>query len=229
MIYSIICTRSEDPSSDTPTLKELREYFGEDETFVIRGAKSIWEGYTSGVGEILKEASPNDIIVFCHDDIEILNPYPRFSKILAETTARFSGFIGVAGTSKLPMDGVWWSSRAVGEALGAVFHGGKFILGNEGHLTYFGPYGVAEVMDGLFLATKVETLKKFDLISKPDYLEGDWNFYDLHMTMTAASKGLLNYVAPILVRHESAGELVGRKEWHIDRVNFTKKWFPITL
>ena len=76
-------------------------------------------------------------------------------------------------------------------------------------------------MDGLFLAAKAKTLKEIGL-DKPEYFEGDWDFYDIHYTMKAHQTGLINKVVPIIVLHNSFGNLAGRESWHKNREAFIK-------
>ena len=78
------------------------------------------------------------------------------------------------------------------------------------------------VLDGLFLAASAKTLRKVGL-EKPDYLIGDWDFYDLHYTFTAFKKGLTNVTVNLKIAHLSAGDLVGREGWEENRQAFIKE------
>ena len=72
------------------------------------------------------------------------------------------------------------------------------------------------VLDGLFLACSGRTAKALDW-SKPDYFEGDWDFYDIHYTTQAHEKGYRNMARDIQIVHHSRGELAGRDSWHKNR------------
>ncbi len=64
----------------------------------IPDARSICEGYTRGIAR-----SRGEHLVFCHDDIEILNP--DFAARLKQHLSQFD-LVGVAGTSRL-IRGEW--------------------------------------------------------------------------------------------------------------------------
>ena len=81
------------------------------------------------------------------------------------------------------------------------------------------------VLDGLFLAAPIRVLEKIGL-EKPETFEGNWDFYDLEFTMKARSRGYKNYTKPILLRHESFGNLAGRDSWIKNKIAFTDKWHP---
>ena len=104
---------------------------------------------------------------------------------------------------------------------GAVHHYDK-VSGRE-YLTDYGNPGQVVVLDGLFLAAKKRTLDAVGLI-KPNYLIGDWDFYDLHYTMTAHQMGLKNKVIPMNILHNSVGELAGRDSWHQNRMAFISQF-----
>ena len=84
-------------------------------------------------------------------------------------------------------------------------------------------------MDGLFLAATVKTLRKVGL-EKPEYFPGEWDFYDIHYTVTARKQGWRNFTVPLFIKHESRGELVGRDSWHKNREAFIKNTsLPIVI
>ena len=74
-----------------------------------------------------------------------------------------------------------------------------------------------------------KALKQLDL-TKPEYFEGEWDFYDIHYTIQAHKKGLYNTVEPIFLLHRSIGELAGRDSWHKNRIAFINvTQLPITV
>ena len=127
-----------------------------------------------------------------------------------------SGFIGPAGTTYLGTDAVWWNhvNWSKGMHKGLVFHGK-----NKLETTYYGHYGQVVVLDGLFLACRARILDDLKL-TKPAFFNGEWDFYDIWYTYQAHTKGYKNKAAPILLRHESFGELAGRDSWHKNREAF---------
>jgi len=101
LVSVIIC--SIDPVKYELVCGNLRERFGDSpyEVIGIHDAKSLCEGYNRGI-----EKSRGDILVFCHDDIEIISP--SFSSLLRTHLQTFD-VIGCAGTSRLK-DSKWMSS-----------------------------------------------------------------------------------------------------------------------
>ena len=95
--------------------------------------------------------------------------------------------------------------------------------------TFYGPYDNVAVLDGLFLAAKAKNLKTVGL-EKPQYFEGEWDFYDIHYTTTALKHGMKNRAVPIPMIHHSSGQLVGRDSWHKNRQAFiNNNTLPIIL
>ena len=102
---------------------------------------------------------------------------------------------------------------------GKVYHVGE---NSVPYPTYYGPPSRVVVLDGLFLVASAKTLKEVGL-EKPPYLEGDWDFYDLHYTMTSHKKGFKNVTVPLEIVHHSSGELVGREGWNENRMAFIRE------
>jgi len=219
MIFAFICTRSK---SLTKTTKKLASYLSRAkiETKFLVNQKSIFGGYSSAFKKF--NVQDTDIVIMCHDDIEILTDTEELKDIIVTNCFKHdTGFIGVAGTTHLSEDAIWWNQQIwqQGKHRGFVYHGeDKFNCES----TFYGSCGQVVSLDGLFLAASGKTLKKIGL-DKPDYLEGDWDFYDLHYTITAHKKGLKNLVVPIQLVHNSKGELTGRDSWHKNRLAFINK------
>lgn len=214
-IHAFICTRSINNSSTTDNLLDYLVRAGVTPHLLVNKA-SIFNAYAD---ELKLITDPEDIIILCHDDIEILNDIQTFISELKDNLSNPNcGFVGVAGTSKLTTGAIWWESEMwkEGRHSGSVFHGKhRSQMGN----TFYGMPANCVVMDGLFLAAKARTLNKIGL-EKPKQFPGDWDFYDLYYTATAYEAGYYNKVVPILLRHESIGELAGRDSWHDNRKKF---------
>lgn len=181
-------------------------------------ASSIYTGHSSNI-ESNDKLDDDDVIVLCHDDIEILSDPYLVDELLELCNEPGVGFVGVAGGARFDaqnIQGAWWNARNTGEARGFVFQG-------KDNLTmapnYFGPHGQVVVLDGCFMACSYKTLKTVGL-EKPHYLTSNWDFYDIHLTLKAHLMGLSNYTVPILIRHESPG--IPREEWHAARSQFLK-------
>ena len=216
--YAFICTRDKAP---TVTRNNLTHYLSRAgvKTKILVGQDSIFSGYKNAFE--LTKPKATDTVILCHDDIEILSDIHTFHKELeCHLSQHKSGFAGVAGTTLLGEDAVWWDHQRWQKGLhrGHVFHG-KDLHSYDN--TYYGKSGRVVVMDGLFLAAKAETLTKIGL-DKPSYFEGDWDYYDIYYTMKAHNLGLINKTVPIIVLHNSFGELAGRDSWLKNREAFVK-------
>ena len=226
-IHSIICTRNKQINDIT---KSLLGFYSSNNIKVqlLVGFSSIFEAYAKTLEKI--QADDEDIIIFCHDDIEILNKNEEFIKILTEELEENKVcFVGPAGTSYLGPDAIWWNweNHKQGYHRGLVIHIDK--EKNLPYPTFYGPSGYVAVLDGLFLAAKVKNLKKINL-KKPEIFEGEWDFYDIYYTTQALKAGMVNKAVPISLVHHSRGELVGRDSWHKNREAFIKNnELPIIL
>ena len=219
MIYAFICTRSKNFSNTTKKLSSYLSRAGVSTKFLV-GQKSIFSGYSNAFKKF--NIQDDDIVIMCHDDIEILTDPDVFKNIIVKTCLqRETGFIGVAGTTHLSEDAVWWNHMLwqQGKHRGHVYHGSDIL---EADSTYYGKPDRVVCMDGLFLAARGQVIREVGL-DKPEYFEGDWDFYDIHYTTTAHKKKYLNKVVPISVLHNSHGELVGRDSWHKNRQAFIER------
>jgi hypothetical protein len=213
-IYAFICTRSKDLSDTSQRLASYLSRAKVNTKFLVN-QKSIFGGYANAFKKF--EIQDNDIVILCHDDIEILNDTKVFTNIIANTCLqRETGFVGVAGTTHLSENAVWWNHILwqQGKHRGHVFHGQDIL---ESDSTYYGKPGQVVCMDGLFLAARGEVLKDIGL-DKPDYFEGDWDFYDIHYTVSAHKKKYKNKVVPIQILHNSHG--TPREPWEKNRQAF---------
>jgi GT2 family glycosyltransferase len=170
--------------------------------------------------EALAEADEDDTILFTHDDIW----FDDFFLIqrLEEALERFD-VVGLAGNGvRVPKQWSWYSGARPGvwawEALsGAVAHGGSF----GGTVMRFGPTpATARLMDGLFLASKVQTLRKAGVRFDPRFA---FHFYDLDFCRSCEKAGLHMGTWPIAVTHASAGAY-GTPEWTAAYHAYLAKW-----
>lgn len=161
----------------------------------IHDAKSLAEGYNRGVSQ-----SSGSILIFSHDDIEILTP--DFSNKLLNTLERYD-IVGVAGTSCLT-SAVWL------EAWQPFIHGLVVLPDSRDKGYVINVYGVEglvteniQALDGLFFATTrhvVESLR-FDEINFDGF-----HCYDLDFTFGAYLAGYrLAVNNEITIIHESEG------------------------
>lgn len=213
----IICSRQD---KQPYSLKLLTAYLRDNniDYFVAYDHPDPFSAYNAGVNA-LGLRDDTDQIILCHDDVEILSDGETLKfwvdKYLSMAN---TGYVGVAGTTYFDC-GHWWeiSKRNRGLHRGFCFQGRTQL---EMTPNFFGRFGDrCCVMDGCFLATTLKTLKQYGL-KKPKYLTG-FDYYDVYMTSKAYMDGKDNYVAPILIKHESPG--VMRPSFYISRDNFLKE------
>ena len=222
MIYAVICTR--DANQITKTFSDLLAFYVECgiKPLVFSGQQSIFSAYKQAVEQI--DPDPlDDIIIFCHDDIEIDMTKEQFLYNLREYTMDTEiGFVGPAGTTYLGQDAVWWNhdNWKMGLHRGCVYH-----VNAQGHQerTYYGEPGQVVVLDGLFLACRGHIARNL-WWDKPEGFPGDWDFYDIYYTYQAHTRGgKKNLAMPMQIIHHSRGELAGRDSWHLNRAEFISK------
>ena len=225
-IHAFICTRSKKLRSVTEDLVKWYTKAGINPCLIV-GAKSIFSGYKKALDRT--KPDPGDIIILCHDDIRIITDPEVFKSILIKKLNPVeTGFLGVAGTTKLGHTGVWWDLNLWQDQKhsGYVMHGESL---DNADPSFYGKYGQTVCMDGLFLAATAHTLNNVGL-EKPEEFEGDWDFYDIHYTTKAHLMGLKNYTVPIMILHESIG--MPREMWHKNRGAFLETHegiFPIEV
>ena len=217
MIYFSVCSRQD---KQPKSLTKLIQYCNSNEFTRVKvafDAKSIYQGHQQNI-DFFKSLnlSDEDIIVLCHDDLEILSKPEDLKEYLSVARKPNVGFLGLAGGCYLPRDGAWWNARKTGDARGFVFQGQnpQTMIPN-----YFGKCGQVVVLDGCFLAATYKTIKTIGL-DEPEYLETGWDFYDLHLTYKAHLEGLSNYVIPIVAMHESPGMM--RDGWFSAKEKFMR-------
>ena len=181
------------------------------ELTVIGDARSLAEGYTRGIA-----ASHGEVLVFCHDDIEVLSPdFPQ------RLTGRLSEFdmIGVAGTSRL-CNGVWFAA-GVPYIFGQVIHPTN---DNKFHVDIFGAprrvVGNIQAMDGLMIAVRRSVLARivFDAVTFDGF-----HLYDLDFSFSAYCAGFrLGIANDLTVLHRSFGSY--QDTWSLYKERFERKW-----
>ena len=219
MIYFSVCSRKDKkPKALQNLIKYCKRYSGID-IQVSYDASSIYEGHNQNISFFndQKLIHDDDIIVLCHDDLEIVTNISDLLDYLNYARKPGVGFVGIAGGCHLPPDGAWWNSRNTGDARGFVFQGN-----DQQTMTpnYFGKSGQVVILDGCMMAITYGNLKTVGL-DQPEYLETGWDFYDIHLTYTAHLAGFSNYVVPIVAMHESSG--IMREGWFNARDKFMRK------
>ena len=78
-IHSLTCTRSEKLSDTTSDLLEYFDRCGIQSKLLINQT-SIFDAYDKGIDDL--DADFDDIIILCHDDIQILSDPKVFTQLL---------------------------------------------------------------------------------------------------------------------------------------------------
>ena len=217
MIYFSVCSRKEKEPNSLTKLIDWCNHQEYTRINIAYDSSSIYEGHKSNIEHFKSIGLLNtDIIVLCHDDVDIISSPEKTKEYLNIAKKPGVGFVGVAGACSYDIDGAWWNARTKGAARGFVFQGSDPTTMTP---NYFGRSGQVTVLDGCFIAATYETLQKVGL-EQPTYLDTGWDFYDIHLTMKAHLDGLSNYVVPIIIMHESSGHM--RQGWFSAKENFMR-------
>jgi len=173
--------------------------FGDDEHEIIgiHDAKSLCEGYNRGL-----QQSKGDLLIFCHDDIEILEP--NFASLLEKYLGEYD-VVGVAGTQRLihPI----WTAAGWPYLAGQIAHPGKqqyeggWVINvyRAGHPVI----GDIQVLDGLFIAARRDAAVQVGWDSTT--FDG-FHFYDIDFSFRAFLQGYKLAVAnTFAIIHGSEG------------------------
>jgi len=160
------------------------------EIILINDAKSLCEGYNRGFAQ-----SSGDIIIFSHDDIEILSDdfAPRLLRHLSQYDV-----LGVVGTSRLL--GHYWGSGGQPFVHGCVLHPGS---GGFRFECFGAPSTSVQAIDGLFMAAR---RKVVEAIPFDEVTFDNFHHYDLDFSYRAHLAGF-KIIVPwdILIFHASMG------------------------
>jgi hypothetical protein len=167
-------------------------------------------------------SNPDDVLIFCHDDIGILDFY--WMDHLVSGLTQFD-IVGLAGNKRrLKMQPSWLfddltlSTFNASSLSGIVAHGKN--LTAEKLSVYGAPNQEVELLDGLFLATTMQTIKINNLCFDERFT---FDFYDLDFCRSARVKGLKLGTVPLSIVHESEGNF-NTETWRTAYTKYIKKW-----
>lgn len=174
---------------------------------------SLPQVYNTAVRE---HRNDNSIFVFCHNDITFkTNNWGRL--LLTKFNSTDFDIIGVAGTTFLDDNGVWWTNRDA--MCGVVEHtDGTNTWVNEYSKPTPGYIKPVVLVDGLFIAVNY------------DNVNNDWDeefngfhFYDLSFCFPNYLDGCnIGVTTDIRILHQSIGMV--NDEWDRNRLQFVEKY-----
>lgn len=217
MISIIIC--SIDPRKFEKVCANYARLMGEEphEIIGIHDARSLSEGYNRGIRQ-----SSGSILIFSHDDIEILNPdfAARIKRHLQEVD-----IVGPAGTSLL-VDGFWARAGvpylhgqiSVPKPDGTGYHVAVYDEGLAARENRTLTTGI-QALDGVFFAVRRTVT---DRLLFDDATFDRFHGYDVDFTYSAFLAGFrLGACNDIAIVHESQGNF--KVEWEVYNQRFIRK------
>ena len=186
---------------------------------VNNGEKSLNQTYN----EILQE-SENDIVILCHDDLYFETKGWGF-KVIEHFQKNDFGILGVAGSTYLPMSGMWWEDKR--KMIGIVNHEHE---GKKWESKYSEEQGKkikqTVLVDGLFIAVDKNRIKQ----NFNEKIQG-FHFYDLEFCIGNYEKEVkIGVITNIRITHKSIG--MTNEQWEENRKLFAerhKEILPIKL
>jgi hypothetical protein len=166
--------------------------------------------------------SEAEFLVCVHDDVYI-DDLKLYEKLKAANTKLGYDIIGLAGglNPKLTNPALWHIMTERSQQRGEVAHPAG--NPNQTMTTPFGPTpSRVAIMDGLFMALNLETIKKTDWKFNENY---NFHHYDISSCIDANRKGLKLGVYPIHVIHSSPGLLsIHDKMWIDSNQKFLEEY-----
>lgn len=178
--------------------------------FENNGEMSLTEVYNKGI-----EKSKNNILVFCHDDIEILSNDWGL-KLLNHYKKSDYGILGVAGTRSMSSTGVWWANRE--SMYGIVSHtDGSNNWVNQYSRNFGNEIKEVVVVDGVFFSCDKSKIKK-----RFNEYYNNFHFYDISFCFENYKEDVkVGVVFDISIKHSSIGEV--NDKWEENRIKFVEK------
>jgi glycosyltransferase involved in cell wall biosynthesis len=212
MVSVIYCTRQSNPEHTQHLIKTSGLDKRLEVIEIINNGESLTTAYNRGLTQ-----ATNDIVVFCHDDIEIQTKQWATKLLKLFTRNPEYGILGVAGTKHLPSSGMWWENKNKMYGRVAHTHEGKTWLSSySGDLNQ----NIEEtvVVDGVFFAIDKTKIKK----TFNETVEG-FHFYDVTFCFENYLEGVKVGVSTVIrINHKSIG--MTNEQWETNRANFAEKF-----
>lgn len=186
--------------------------------FKEQNTESLAVAYNQAIDFAIKEEV--DYLVLCHDDV-IINPQDITDFNLSQLHKDFD-VVGVAGSSAITIqEPILWHIMGGGGVSGKLHGAVAHPVGNQKHITGFGPYpNPAVIIDGVFMSISKNafTQVRFDE-SNP----AKFHFYDLSYSLDCSLNRIKVGVGDIIIMHNSPGlsefteEFREGQKWFIDK------------
>ncbi len=206
-ISVIICSADEDRYAKVSArYRELLDAVPH-EIIGVHDAKSLCEGYNRGV-----KASRGELLIFSHDDVEIVTP-DFAARLLASMATQ--DLLGVVGATCL--SGATWIGSGWPHLRGQV--GMPSVAGAGITANFFGVHGPdcapVQVLDGIFLAARRQVAIEVPFDEKN--FDG-WHLYDIDFTFSAHLRGFRCGVSSDqLLIHRSIGDFGDKWRFYKER------------
>lgn len=216
---------------DSPDVSALRNSieanlgWQDTELVPVVGAESIAKAYNQGA-----RTAQGVVLLFTHADVELLASRAMMgAAVRALMNGPRSGVLGIAGSTLLNHDCIWWQSRD--HTSGCCLHDDP----EKVWPTAFGPYGRVVVLDGVLLMVRRDV---YDAVGGFDEEIVGWDYYDVDFSLRAHLAGYQNSTFPLHVLHHSVGAGCIPKypgevtQWEKNRRAFIERWksvLPVSL
>jgi GT2 family glycosyltransferase len=189
-------------------------------TVVDGNRYDLFAGYNAGAAQ-----TSGDILVFIHDDVQIIGNVLSFARPIRHLTDPATGFIGGFGSKLLNERGTWWEKnqpkqQIAENCLGMVFcpSANEFSMDAAVWPGLTARFGRVLVVDGVLLMCHRRTFDRLGGFDAATYK--GFHFYDVDITFRAHQLGLKNYAAPLPMLHASLGKY--GDDWEINRKIFVE-------
>lgn len=197
-------------------------------------ANSIFQKYNMGI-QFWKDQGlqDDDVIVFCHADVKILDPDFAEKVQYAFSNIPGLGVAGVIGSTEIDEQGGWWLTTQ-DHHRGHVVQWKDDTESSKYHMIRKeGNFLEMCVVDGLcmFVSGSLAKTLNFDETTYPE----SYDFYDYDYCLSSLSMNRPVAVLDILLEHRSAGTGIYKQSWEMNKQRFLNKWkslgvqFPLKM
>lgn len=187
--------------------------------------ENIFKKYNAGIEAAMQSGlQDDDIIVFMHEDVGILDNLFREKVELLFAEKNDVAIVGIAGATELTERGGWWITTP-DKMRGHLIQGkneGK--IGEGFHLQKgaIGYFDDVVCVDGCIMITQGRFLKEGISFDDKTYEYND--FYDIDFCLRAQEMGYKVAVADVLIYHQSSGMGVFDDKWKQSKEKLFEKW-----